>query len=116
VSAAETALITSPNTFYNFKNRSTGLTLNFNPISTDALNEYKGQFIVKENNIRVAFPTNIIWKLDSGVSKVGNELVLTKGNSYLYTIINGLGTITTFNHEKLLAPATVTKSTNQVLT
>jgi hypothetical protein len=60
VSATETALITSPNTFYNFKNRSTGLTLNFNPISTDSLNEYKGQFIVKENNIRVAFPTNII--------------------------------------------------------
>lgn len=87
-------------------------TLSIGTQKEGVVNELMGEIRLDENPLEVQFTQPIRWNENDKVEKNGNYLKLSEKHTHIYSVINGLGLITSFENPTLDTPTlTLTDST-----
>ena len=92
-----------PNKYYNIVSRNTDLTIVFKNVENDSVSEFMGQIYIDEpNECVVNFPEGIRWKVDNNsVLNEDGSITLSPKFTYIFSILNNLGLMSSFENESL---------------
>ena len=89
-------------------------TLSIGTQKEGVVNELMGEIRLDENPLEVQFTQPIRWNENDKVEKNGNYLKLSEKHIHIYSVINGLGLITSFENPALATPINLVLNDDQL--